>query len=136
MSELEDEVDAYDDDGDRIRGEGKWVSDTTRVTKTGYYEFYFIPDSSKYDRVRDEIKITVNGSGSSSSNKKLTLKTDSFKADKDDRLYYYEDKLEDNVTARNRDGDKVSGKVKWVDESARITKTGSYDFYFIPDSSK
>ena len=137
VSELEDEVDAYDDDGDRIRGEVKWVSDTTRVTKTGYYEFYFIPDSSKYDRVRDEIKITVNGSGSSSSSsKKLTLKTDSFKADKDDRLYYYEDKLEDNVTARNRDGDKVSGKVKRVDESARITKTGNYDFYFIPDSSK
>ena len=42
VSELEDEVDAYDDDGDRIRGEVKWVSDTTRVTKTGYYEFYFI----------------------------------------------------------------------------------------------
>ena len=35
VSELEDEVDAYDDDGDRIRGEVKWVSDTTRVTKTG-----------------------------------------------------------------------------------------------------
>ncbi|WP_308752518.1 hypothetical protein [uncultured Anaerotruncus sp.] len=137
VSELEDEVRAYDDDGDRIDGEVKWVSDTTRVTKTGYYEFYFIPDSSRYDRVRDEIKITVNGSGSSSSSsKKLTLKVDGFKADRDARLYYYEDELEDNVTARNKDGDRVSGEVEWVDESARITKTGSYDFYFIPDSSK
>lgn len=137
VSELEDEVRAYDDDGDRIDGEVKWVSDTTRVTKTGYYEFYFIPDSSRYDRVRDEIKITVNGSGSSSSSsKKLTLKADGFKADRDARLYYYEDELEDNVTARNKDGDRVSGEVEWVDESARITKTGSYDFYFIPDSSK
>lgn len=136
-SELEDEVRAYDDDGDRIDGEVKWVSDTTRVTKTGYYAFYFIPDSGSYDRVRDEIKITVNGSGSSSSSsKKLTLKVDGFKADRDARLYYYEDELEDNVTARNKDGDRVSGEVEWVDESARITKTGSYDFYFIPDSSK
>lgn len=136
VSELEDEVRAYDDDGDRIDGEVEWVSPTTRVTKAGYYEFYFIPDSSRYDRVRDEIRITVNGSSSSSSSKKLTLKTTSFEADKDDRLRYYNDELKDNVIARNKEGDKVRGEVEWVNESDRITKTGNYDFYFIPDSSK
>lgn len=139
--ELEDNVRAYNKDGDRIDGEVEWVSDSTRVTKTGYHDFKFIPDSSKYDTVRDEIKVLVDGdsdSGSSGSSKvTLRCSVSRLYADYNDKLSEYLEELEDNVRAVDDSGDTVCGTLSWTDSSStRLTRSGSYEYKFVPSKSK
>ncbi len=51
---------AYNDDGRRVHGEVKWVGTSNkRVTETDTFKFIFVPYSSKYRSVRDEITIEV-----------------------------------------------------------------------------
>ncbi|HIX65184.1 MAG TPA: hypothetical protein H9736_02940 [Candidatus Anaerotruncus excrementipullorum] len=61
-SALRRAVTAYDEDtGDEIDGDLEWRdSDSTRVRRSGYYEFVFEPDSSRYEDTRDEIYIHVD----------------------------------------------------------------------------
>ena len=50
---------AYNSDNDRLDGEFEWVDEDTKITKSGYYSFYFYPDSSRYDRTKGQIKINL-----------------------------------------------------------------------------
>lgn len=136
-SKLNSHVKAYNDNGRRISGDAKWVRDSTRVTETDYYPFVFIPDSSRYNRVRDEIKIYVKDDYKDHDDKDddVRLETDSFYADDGDRLYRYESKLNRNVKAYNRRGKRIYGEAKWEDEDERISGDGYYRFIFYPDNS-
>ena len=60
LNKLQSEVKAYNDDGRRVHGEVKWAGTSNkRVTETGTFKFIFVPYSSKYRSVRDEITIEV-----------------------------------------------------------------------------
>ncbi len=60
LNKLQSEVKAYNDDGRRVHGEVKWVGTSNkRVTETDTFKFIFVPYSSKYRSVRDEITIEV-----------------------------------------------------------------------------
>ena len=134
-SKLNSHVKAYDDDGDRISGKAVWVIDSTRVDETDYYPFIFIPSSSRYGRVRDEIRIYVEDDydDDDDDDSDVRLETDSFHADNGDRLYRYQDELEDNVKAYNRRGKRIYGDVEWENDDQRISGDGYYRFVFYPD---
>ena len=135
-TKLNSHVKAYDDDGDRISGKAVWVIDSTRVDETDYYPFIFIPSSSRYGRVRDEIRIYVEDDyddDDDDDDSDVRLEADSFHADDGDRLYHYQDDLEDNVKAYNRSGKRIYGDVEWEDDDERISGDGYYRFTFYPD---
>ena len=137
-SKLNSHVKAYNDDGRRISGEAEWVLSSTRVRETDYYSFVFIPNSSRYSRIRDEIKIYVeddydDDDDDDYGDDEVRLETDSFHADDDDRLYHYIRDLEHNVKAYNNRGRRIYGDVEWDDEDERISGDGYYDFTFYPD---
>ncbi len=138
-SKLNSHVKAYDDDGDgdRISGKSVWVLDNTRVDETDFYPFIFIPNSSRYSRIRDEIKIYVeddyDDDDDDDDDDDVRLETDSFHADDGDRLYRYQDDLEDNVKAYNSSGRRIYGDVEWENDDQRISGDGYYRFTFYPD---
>ena len=57
-NDLKKAVTAYNEDGREIRGTVKWLYNE-KVEEPGWYEFVFIPSSSKYETVRDEVKIVL-----------------------------------------------------------------------------
>ena len=59
LSRLEDEVEAYNDDGRRVYGEVKWSGSNKKVEESGDYYFTFTPYSSKYKVVKDKIYIEL-----------------------------------------------------------------------------
>ena len=69
-NDLKKAVTAYNEDGREIRGTVQWLYNE-KVDEPGWYEFVFIPAASKYETVRDEVKIVLEkkeeDSGSSSS---------------------------------------------------------------------
>lgn len=138
-SKLNSHVKAYNDNGNRISGKAVWVLDSTRVDETDYYPFIFIPSSSRYSRVRDEIRIYVeddyDDDDDDDDESDVRLETNSFHADDGDRLYHYQNDLEDNVKAYNSSGKRIYGDVEWRDDDERISGDGYYRFTFYPDDS-
>ncbi|HIX65294.1 MAG TPA: hypothetical protein H9736_03510, partial [Candidatus Anaerotruncus excrementipullorum] len=66
----------------------------------------------------------------------LRLETSTIYADDGDRLRDLEDQLEDNVRAYHN-GSRVYGEVEWVSSrNTTVSRTRSYDFRFIPNSSR
>lgn len=60
QSELESAVTAYARrGGDTVDGTLRWSSSSRRVNSTDYYSFTFTPDSSRYKKTTDKIKINV-----------------------------------------------------------------------------
>lgn len=57
-NDLRDAVTAYNEDGREIRGTVQWLYNE-KVEEPGWYEFVFIPAASKYETVRDEVKIVL-----------------------------------------------------------------------------
>lgn len=141
LSELEGDlpshVRVYDKYDEEVKGSFSWTaSGSTKVTKSSTYEFRFSPKSAKYDPIRGQIKIYVDGDNTAS-NGDITLKITSIDAAYDDRLSSLLDALSDSVRAYDKNDDRVSGAVEWVSAgSTRITKTGTYSFLFIPDSTR
>lgn len=71
-NDLKKAVTAYNEDGREIRGTVQWLYNE-KVEEPGWYEFVFIPAASKYETVRDEVKIVLekkeeDSSSSGSSN--------------------------------------------------------------------
>ena len=73
-NDLKKAVTAYNEDGREIRGTVQWLYNE-KVEEPGWYEFVFIPAASKYETVRDEVKIVLekkeedsSSSGGGSSN--------------------------------------------------------------------
>lgn len=131
-SALRSKVRAYDRaTGASVSGTVSWVnSRSTTVTRTRTYEFLFDPNSSRYSSVRGSIRVVVDDDGD------LRLETSTIYADYGDRLRDLEDQLEDNVRAY-RGSSRVYGDVEWVSSrNTTVTRTRSYDFRFIPDSSR
>ena len=59
LNKLNNAIEAYNEDGRRVYGEAKWTSNK-KVEESGKFKFVFVPYSSKYRTVRDEIQINVN----------------------------------------------------------------------------
>ena len=59
LNKLNNAIEAYNEDGRRVYGEAKWTSNK-KVEESGTCKFVFVPYSSKYRTVRDEIQINVN----------------------------------------------------------------------------
>ena len=136
--ELEDCVTVTDRHGDEVDGSFEWVSSgSTTVKNNTSYKFEFEPDDDDYDTVTGYVKVRI-GSGSSSSSKRLRYTASTIDADKGDTLRELEDELEDNVRVYDRDsGDRVRGDLEWVrSRSTKVTKDGTYEFEFDPDSSR
>lgn len=58
VDELNDAVEAYDEDDDKVTGTAKWSSSgSTKVKDGGEYKFTFTPKSSKYGKVTDYITV-------------------------------------------------------------------------------
>ena len=132
-SALRSRVKAYDRaTGKSVPGTVSWVdSRSAAVTRTGDYAFYFDPTSSRYSTVRGTIRIVVEDDGGD-----LRLETSTIYADDGDRLRDLEDQLEDNVRAYHN-GSRVYGEVEWVSSrNTTVSRTRSYDFRFIPNSSR
>lgn len=149
-SQLQDNVRAYNSSGSRISGTAKWLSSNTRLTVTGTYRYEFVPDNSRYETANGDIKIFVSGSGtsgsgsnnssnnSSSSKRTLTLDIDDITTrSTNNSLRDLTNDLSKAVTARNSNGTRVDGTVKWVDSntSQKVRSTGEYRFKFVPDDS-
>lgn len=149
-SQLQDNVRAYNSSGSRISGTAKWLSSNTRLTVTGTYRYEFVPDNSRYETANGDIKIFVSGSGtsgsgsnnssnnSSSSKRTLTLDIDDITTrSTNNSLRDLTNDLSKAVTARNSNGTRVDGTVKWVDSntSQKVRSTNDYRFKFIPDDS-
>ncbi|MBR5486167.1 MAG: hypothetical protein IKV41_06615 [Oscillospiraceae bacterium] len=134
--ELEDSVEAFNDDDDEVRGRVEWVDEDERVRRTGWYKFRFIPSSSRYEVVRSEIKIYVDGDRDDDD---IELEIDDMEIDEDDysgtiRLEDIEDELEDYITAYDEDDDEIDGEFEWVSNGETKVKDGKeYKFRFIPD---
>lgn len=56
--DLKKAVTAYNEDGREVRGTVQWLYNE-KVEEPGWYEFVFIPAASKYETVRDEVKIVL-----------------------------------------------------------------------------
>ena len=138
-SDLSHYVKVYDRDGDRVDGKAEWVSSpSTKVKKTGSYQFDFYPDDDDYDNVRGTIKISVSGRGDDDDGDTttggLTIKTSTISARSGDTLRDLESDLNHYVKVYDRDGDRVDGKAEWVSSySTKVTKSGSFKFDFYPD---
>ncbi|MCR2025459.1 hypothetical protein [Anaerotruncus colihominis] len=138
-SDLNHYVKVYDRDGDRVDGKAEWVSSpSTKVKKTGSYQFDFYPDDDDYDNVRGTIKISVSGRGDDDDGDTttggLTIKTSTISARSGDTLRDLESDLNHYVKVYDRDGDRVDGKAEWVSSySTKVTKSGSFKFDFYPD---
>ncbi|NBI78326.1 hypothetical protein D3Z39_05480, partial [Anaerotruncus colihominis] len=137
-SDLSHYVKVYDRDGDRVDGKAEWVSSpSTKVKKTGSYQFDFYPDDDDYDNVRGTIKISVSGRGDDDDGDTttggLTIKTSTISARSGDTLRDLESDLNHYVKVYDRDGDRVDGKAEWVSSySTKVTKSGSFKFDFYP----
>lgn len=135
ITELEDNVTAYNRSGRRIYGEVEWVeSDSTEVEDGGRFRYRFTPDDDDYDTVTGSIRIVVDDDDEES----LTLEFDPINisySGEPRRLSRYLSKLENTVKAYNEDGRRVYGEVKWT-SNKKVEESGKYKFTFTPYSSK
>lgn len=137
LDDLEENVIAYNSSGRQIYGDVKWVVPSLQVRRTGWYEFIFIPYSSRYASVRGEIKILLGEDMQSDDvfESDLTLRISDIEVySTNQRLRQLQKQLNLNVRAYDPQGKRVNGTFEWVDSPSTIVRsTGNYEFCFIPD---
>lgn len=135
-TKLRQSVTAYDVYGKKVEGTLRWVDEDTRVRKSGYYDFLFIPTSPKYNRVQDSVKIQIESEDIIGDSNELVLEVvDIDTTSTRKRLRNFTTQLQANVTAYDANtGEEVNGKVNWTANTMTlVTETEEFEFRFVPD---
>ncbi len=131
---LEDNVRAYRDNK-RISGDVEWaVSESKTLKKDGSYRFVFLADNESYGKVYGTIRVVVVEEEADEDYDLDITPIEISSTSK--RLSDLTSKLKKNVKVYNEDGKKISGTLVWASENQRVRETDTYDFIFIPSSSK
>lgn len=164
QSELERVVRVYNKSGSRIYGEVNWgVDDATKVRGNGYHRFVFWPDDSRYNKVAGRVYVVTDDRYYDRYDDDYYYDRyyDRYDDDYYDDDYYgraavyfetepiytqdeydlrlrdLESELEGSVIAYSRSNDsELSGEFEWVTPSTRVRGNTTYQFRFIPDSSR
>lgn len=138
-TKLRQSVKAYDVYGKLVPGTLRWVDEDTRVRKSGYYDFLFIPTSTKYSRIQDSIKIQIESEELLGDSGELELDVEDIDTTSTrKRLRNFATQLQSSVTAYDPNtGEEVKGKATWVDNGMTlVTETEEFEFKFVPDNKK
>ncbi len=135
-TKLRQNVKAYDMYGKLVPGTLRWVNENIRVQRSGYYDFIFLPDSNKYGRVQDSIKIQIENEEILGDSGTLNLDVEDIDTTSTSRrLRNFTTQLQSHVTAYDPNtGREVPGKVSWVDNTmTMVTETEEFEFRFVPN---
>ncbi len=142
-SQLNSHVTAYDNQNRIVEGRCRWINEDKSVTKTASFSFLFIPDDNRYEWQQGRIKIYVNewadeDDDDDDVDSQLDLDIEDIDISSNNkRLSQLRSKLNSHVTAYNSDGDEVDGHCRWLDDDdQRVRESDSFEFVFIPDSSR
>jgi len=137
LGDLEDNVTAYNRSGRRLYGEVEWEDrDSTEVDDGGRFTFWFYPDDDDYDSVSSTIRVIVDEERGTETLDLTIGEINISVGSNPKRLNSYLGKLENQVQAYNEDGRRVYGEVKWSGSNRKVEESGTYDFIFVPYSSK
>lgn len=138
-TKLRQNVTAYDVYGKRVPGTLRWINENTKVSRSGYYDFMFIPNSNKYANVRDSIKIQIENEELLGDDGQVSLDVvDIDTTSTRKRLRNFTTQLQSSVTAYDPNtGEEVPGKVSWVDNGMTlVTETEEFEFRFVPSDKR
>lgn len=134
---LEESVTAYNRNGKLLYGRVEWTRPgSTAVDGSGQYRFRFIPDNDNYDTVTSTVRVVVS---SKRGYAEVYLDIDDIEVSNNrnpKRLSYYKSKLENHVKAYNSDGRRIYGEFRWLGSNVKVDAGDSFEFVFIPYSSK
>ena len=138
-TKLRQRVTAYDIYGKKVPGTLRWINENTRVNRSGYYDFMFIPDSNKYEKVQDSIKIQIESEEILGDDGTVSLDVEDLDTTSTrKRLRNFTTQLQSHVTAYDPNtGEEVPGKVSWVDnDMTLVTETDEFEFRFVPSDKR